>query len=231
MEGGCQIELLDSGDVSFTFDGNGYTITGLATSIEGNDVGMFGGLQGDNFVTIRNLGLVSNLADGGNNGGNIGGLVAQLGIRINITNSYTTGPANGRFSVGGLVGQQSRGNITASYAAGSANGNNNVGGLVGQQSGGSIIASYGFGSGGDPDGDPPVSSASLLTLMNAGTNAEGDFIWDDADSRTLGAWDFGDSNMAPRLLYGDYDGDGETYGCVSGASIVWTNCGSLIGGQ
>ena len=68
----------------------GFVITGLAISRNQTYVGMFGRVNGGH---IRNVGLVSNLAD-------------------------YTGSSDDSISVGGLVGWQSAGNITASYATG-----------------------------------------------------------------------------------------------------------------
>ena len=141
------------------FDGQGFTITGLAIIRNRDDVGMFGGISGSGIIS--NLGLVSNLSDSGNgsyaaslvcwqdggsiiasyatgpvNGGNIvGGLVGRQGGGGSIIASYTTGPVNGsRFNIGGLVGRQDGGSIIASYATGPVNGGgSNVGGLVGSQ--------------------------------------------------------------------------------------------------
>ena len=180
--------------------------------------------------------------DGGNGGNNqsLGGLVGQS--RSSITACYATGNVDGRDridDVGGLVGTISGGSITASYATGAVDGGegdgDDVGGLVGDSSSGSITASYGFGSvvgentNSGTDGNPPVANAMLLTLSNAGTNADGDFIWNDADSDTMGAWQFGSG--APKLFYNDYDGSGSTYGCSGTPTILIPNCGSVIPGQ
>ena len=100
---------------------------------------------------------------------------------------------------------------------------------MGSQSDGSFTASYGFSGAEGINGNPPVTNASLLTLMNAGS------VWNDADSDTLGAWDFGDSTMAPRLFFNDYDGSDGTYGCAGIATnmetFILSNCGNLIGSQ
>ena len=97
-------------------------------------------------------------------------------------------------------------------------------------------ASYGFGSVMGqftaPDGDTlplGVSNATQLTLANTGTNAAGDFIWDDAASDTAGAWLFGSG--APKLIYNDYDGAGDMFGCSGSPTILIPDCRSLIPGQ
>ena len=81
----------DSDPFTAIFEGNGFTITGLATRRDLEYVGMFGQISGN--AHIRGLGLVGNLADyTGSSGGDrfIGGLVA-LQISGHIFNSYTTG--------------------------------------------------------------------------------------------------------------------------------------------
>ena len=181
--------------------------------------------------------IVASYATGAANAGAIisfqrtGGLVGEQDAGGIITASYATGNVNGGggasiVDVGGLVGRQfSGGIITASYATGnvSGGGNGDAGALVGDQRSSPADNSYGFGSGGDPDGDPPVSSAVLLTLSNAGS------VWNDASSGTAGAWQFGGG--APKLFFNDYDGSGSMFGCEgSSATIILPNCGSLISG-
>ena len=139
------------------FDGNSHTISNLAIRRDQTHVGFFGAIGGG--ASIRNLGLIDNLADyTGSSDSNIyiGGLVGQQ-LDGSITASYATGAAAGGNSVGGLVGRQLGGSITASYATGAADGgdggNNHVGGLVGHQRGGSITASYATGAAAAAGGD------------------------------------------------------------------------------
>jgi len=112
-----------------TFDGNGYTITGLTINRPGeSNVGLFGYTNG---ATIQNVGLV-----GGSVAGDtcVGGLVGYAYYNSIIDNSYSTGDVvgMGTFS-GGLVGYAKQGSsISNSYATGDISGGNCVGGLVGQ---------------------------------------------------------------------------------------------------
>ena len=55
------------------------------------------------------------------------------------------------------------------------------------------------------------------------------FIWNDADLDTMGAWDFGSG--APKLLYNDYDGASDVFGCEGEVTILVPNCGSRVPGQ
>ena len=156
--GSCRVRsniICVSDDTPFTaiFEGNGHTITGLATARDLPHIGLFGRTDG---AHIRNLGLVGNLArNAGTNGAHVGGLVGQQDGG-SITTSYATGDADGGNEdkgvsgddIGGLVGHQDGGSITASYSTGNVNGGtggNQVGGLVGYQIRSSITASYATG--------------------------------------------------------------------------------------
>ena len=71
---------------------------------------------------------------------------------------------------------------------------------------------------------PPtgVSNATMLAASNVGA------IWTNANF-PANAWEFGDG--APKLLYGDYDGSGDVFGCEGEVTILLTNCGSRLPGQ
>lgn len=101
-----------------TFDGNGYTISGLnitSTGIQRNFVGLFGLVQD---ATICNLGLkevyLSGTSSGPSNLVDVGG-IAGRGVSTNITNCYvigvlcgtTTASNNLSASVGGIIGYTS----------------------------------------------------------------------------------------------------------------------------
>ena len=147
-------EAADDAPFTAVFEGNGYTITGLATVRNLSYIGLFGHTNG---ADIRNLGLVGNLARKAGTGiVYVGGLVGYQRSGT-ITASHATGDVDGGAGgdrVGGLVGFQSGGAITASHATGNVGGGtgrlDSVGGLVGVQgSGGDIVASYATG---DADG-------------------------------------------------------------------------------
>ena len=138
----------DSNSFTAVFEGNGHTITGLATvDFRFSYIGLFGYTDG---AEIRNLGLVDNLAKyTGRSLAYVGGLVGhQEGGTILA--SYTTGDAEDGYRVGGLVGEQEGGTIIASYARGKVDSGeerfDKAGGLVGLQDGGTIIASYAIGA-------------------------------------------------------------------------------------
>ena len=153
-----------------------------------------------------------------------GGLVGFIEEGI-ITASYATSTVTGGAgddAVGGLVGDLTSGTITASYATGRVDGGagdeDEVGALVGAAAG-TLTASYGFGTAiGETvssAGTPPAPTAAGLTAgpASAGsTNAGG--VWNTGADGTLNAWDFGDANQPPALLYNDYDGAGGVDYCA-----------------
>ena len=216
--------------------------TGPAAGEDGN-VDHVGGLVGGRIGGSITASYATGIADGGDGSfDNVGGLVGnQAGGSIRA--SYATGAADGgnddRDVVGGLVGYRSGGSITASYATGAADGgdgsSDNVGGLVGLQDGGPITASYGFSSangeietdGTDGSAKPQgVSTAAQLTADNVGE------AWNDADKKTLGAWDFGIDGQFPVLNYADYDGEGLVFSCNQlSAGFPAGACGTLLPGQ
>ena len=133
---------------SAILDGNGHTITGLATIAASGGAGMFGYLGSD--AEVRNLGLVGNLAVRSTSGGAGGLAIENSG---DIIASWATGPVyvsgNDRSYVGGFVGAHVGGSIQSCFAAGNVGSDSGVysrvGGLVGRQDNGSITASYATG--------------------------------------------------------------------------------------
>ena len=172
--------------------------------------------------------------------GDLGGLLGgDLSYRggVSIIASYATGTVNGGAGddddIGGLVGYG--GNITASYATGNINsglnGEDDIGALVGGRPGSrKLVASYGFGSVPDrqanDDGDPGMLTVNDLTADNTDDDATKN-IWDDAASKTKGAWDFGTTSQPPALKYADYDGVGSGVDYCA----LFPACGNLLPGQ
>ena len=200
--------------------------------------GEIGGLVG---TAIAGGTVIASYASGIVDGGSIGsnGVGGLIGVHSDtIIASYASGAVSDTRIAGGLVGSGSI-LLTASYASGNINENisNGVAGTLGAFIGGSTInASYGFGSiptdgtlGSAGTAKPTVDGtedtavitmAEQLTLTNAGA------IWNDADSDTLNAWDFGDSDQAPALRYADYDGTDTDYGCIDASNP--TSTGTIV---
>ncbi|WP_303646813.1 GLUG motif-containing protein [Haloarchaeobius salinus] len=159
--GGSGFEPLGDSDTGFTgtFDGDGYTISGLTIDRPGaEEVGLFG--------YVGSAGTIANVTlEGGNVTGQF--RVGQL-VGLNygtIKDSAATGPTNGNKYVGGLVGRND-GTIRRSSATGqSTSENSRAGGLVGQ-SFGTVDRSYATG---DVDAD---TLAGGLVGHNEGTIAD-----------------------------------------------------------
>ena len=111
-----------------SFDGGGFTLTGLTLNSNNYGQGLFGA-TGESAV-IKNLGLkdVSIQA-----GGYVGGVVWEN--RGTVENCYVTGSVTGSSSVGGVVGRNS-GTVQNCHATGSVMGSiYSVGGVVGINTG------------------------------------------------------------------------------------------------
>ena len=125
-----------------TFDGNGYTISGLTiNNPNSNNQGMFGIIG--NGGEVKNLGLI-NVNITGNN--NVGGLVGIKNNNTTIQHSYVTGTVNGNENIGGVAGTNN-GTVQNSYSTGTVTGNQNIGGVVGINNSGSTVRnSYSTGT-------------------------------------------------------------------------------------
>ena len=120
-----------------TFDGNGYTLSGLMIDRASN-VGLFSYISE---AVIRRIGLLDMDVRGTDK---VGGLVGDN--NGTISNSYSSGIVRATNEVGGLVGRGSGGTISNSYSSSSVHGNRYVGGLVGGDAHGAIHNSYNSGS-------------------------------------------------------------------------------------
>jgi len=124
-----------------TFDGNGYTISGLYINRNSDYVGLFGRVgsgPGDGrveAVRVENVDIIGSRYVGGLVGLNYG----------TVTTSYVSGSISGDSYVGGLIGDDRGGTVSKSYVSVTVSGDRYVGGLVGQ-SGGTVTGSYANGS-------------------------------------------------------------------------------------
>lgn len=114
-----------------TFDGQGYSITGLSISVEGSNQGLFRYLQEG--AIIKNLSVQGVVKPMGEKS-SIGGLVGNnKGI---VENCSFSGSVKGRDIVGGLIGWNSiTGKVINSSFNGIIHGEAKVGGLVGYNAG------------------------------------------------------------------------------------------------
>ena len=139
ISGSCVTSPLCPGGFTGTFDGQGYTITGLNMNLPTTTfVGLFSKLNTSSIV--ENLGLIDVDIVGNLNVGSLAGRNAG-----DILNCYATGTLTGSSSsVGGLVGINP-GNVNNSYATANVTGGDTIGGLVAFNDG-LILNSYATGT-------------------------------------------------------------------------------------
>ncbi len=184
-----------------SFDGTGYTITGLTVTRPGEDaVGLFGvvGLPGSpgtvTDVTLTEVTVTGNRSVGGVGGlvrGNFGGTIQNVTASGSVSgdsgvgglvgsndgtirNTTTSGSVTGNRSVGGLVGSSTRGTIRNGMTSKRVNGTQEVGGLVGTNRGSiqDATASGSVTATGDRSG-----SAGGLAGYNTGGHTECKSLW------------------------------------------------------
>ncbi|MFW6196138.1 MAG: InlB B-repeat-containing protein, partial [Thermoplasmatota archaeon] len=122
-----------------TFDGNGFSITGLRINrVDEDYIGLFG--YTNSSAEIIDVGLKDVMIKGNTT---VGGLVGNNSGTV--SHSYITGSIDGwGDKVGGLVGNNS-GTVSGSYSTCDVNGSERIGGLVGQSLGGIVEDSYATG--------------------------------------------------------------------------------------
>ncbi|NTW49437.1 MAG: T9SS type A sorting domain-containing protein [Chlorobiales bacterium] len=131
-----------------TYDGSGYTISGLTINRPSTpNVGFFAVTSG---ATIKNIGLKNvNISGLGNTGGLVG-----YNSGSTVTNSNSSGTVSGNNSVGGLIGYNPYSAVSNSYSTGSVSGYSDVGGLIGYNAPFAVVSnSYSTGNvtGGNAD--------------------------------------------------------------------------------
>ncbi len=204
-----------------TYDGGGFTITGLKVDAPSdNNVGMFASTGG--FAVLKNIRLVGVDVTGGDA---VGGLVGFNGGRV--VDSSVSGSVTGTDAVGGLVGFNSN-EIERSSAMITVNGVTKVGGLVGDNDG-SIKDSSASGSVTGTDavgglvGDESEESSTVERSFATGT-----VVGDDEVGGLAGAVDPICANI--EFTEGDSD-DGGGGGAGAGAcSIRDSFWDSVVGG-
>ena len=179
-----------------------------------SESGASGNVMGDQFVgglSGRNFGnIINSYATGSATGrDSVGGLVGLCNTDCIIANTYATGTVIGASEVGGLVGDHD-GSMMNSYATGnvSATGGN-VGGLVGTTMDGVITASYWNTETSGQSASVRGSSRTTVELQLP--TAPGATVMDTYHGWSADIWDFGDATEYPTLhvpVAGrDIDGD------------------------
>jgi hypothetical protein len=125
-----------------TFDGNGFTISGVYVNSSKEEQGLFGVIGG--IGTVKNLGVIASYIKGTDKIGGIAGI--NFGI---ISYSYFIGAVEGVEMVGGIAGESRhttdgvyRSFISYSYSVGTVTGANDVGGIAGYTYESEISHSY-----------------------------------------------------------------------------------------
>lgn len=111
-----------------TFDGGGYTISGLHVDVDGN-AGLFGRISSRSI--IKNLHIKNSSVKGTTN---VGGIVGSGKASTVINCSFTDGDVIGESQVGGIVGMVNNMTITdCQFIAGNVTGGEYIGGIAGYQ--------------------------------------------------------------------------------------------------
>ena len=113
---------------SGSFDGNGYTVSGLYfNKSDVEDVGLFGFIRN---TTVENVGVIDSYFCGGITVGSVVG----RNVMSTVRNCYNTSFVSGNYFVGGVVGTNNQGIVQSCYNTGSVSGNYHVGGVAGNRS-------------------------------------------------------------------------------------------------
>ncbi len=116
---------------SGSFDGGGYTVSGVYINSSGDCLGLFGYLN--DTATVANVGVVSSYIKGGSS---IGGVVGYA-FFCTVSNCYYTGIIKGNRAVGGVVGYLNGGSVKDCYNTSPVSGiadeenKDGIGGVIG----------------------------------------------------------------------------------------------------
>lgn len=169
---GEEIEPIGDEEEPFTgtFDGNGYTVSGLRLNLtDEENVGLFGYVGSGG--TVTNLEVEDIDVTGGDS---VGGIVGYN--EGAVRRSHAEGNVDGVGSVGGVVGRN-LGAVRQSRASVEVSGEDNVGGITGRNAGvGEVSESYATGSatGGTEVGGVVGSNGGEITDSYAVVNVDGD---------------------------------------------------------
>ncbi|MEQ9090071.1 MAG: GLUG motif-containing protein [Balneola sp.] len=142
-EGFSPIGTSYSNRFSGSYDGKGYSISGLTINrVGGEGIGMFGTVYGADIsnVTLEDVDISCTTSS------YCGALVGLTGSNSEYSNISVTGTISGKNYVGGVIGWISQSQITDSHFIGSVTGIGSLGGFVGNVSSSTISRSYAKGS-------------------------------------------------------------------------------------
>ena len=145
-----------------TFDGAGYTVSGIDIDHgSSNYQGFFG--------TIGNGGMVKSLTVTGKVTGNsyVGGIVGRNNYGTLVA-CYSQVAVKGGYYTGGIAGHNSSGTLTACYSTGTVTGKNNIGGITGYNDLATLVACYSTGTVTGTDSDiGGIVGNNYYALLNA----------------------------------------------------------------
>jgi len=220
-----------------TFDGDGYTLSGLSINRPGtNTVGLFGFVSGG---TLRNL----KMAGASIRAGSAVGALVGLTSNATISNVYTTNSSvSGSTDVGGLVGYNASGSIGTVTVTGSVSATgSDVGGLVGYNANDTISSAYATGSvsgGSDVGGlvgyNAAANISGAVAIVNvSGSTHVGGLVGSNNTSGSISdAYAIG--NVSGSTSVGGLVGSNNSSGTISSAYAIGnvsgsTNVGGLAG--
>ena len=195
-----------------TFDGNGYTISGLYfNNTSSNYVGLFG--YCDNSAAISNVGVIGSYIKGGSE---IGGISGYGGT---ITNCYNTGTVSGNYNIGGICGYCDglSSTIINCYNTGMISGISTVGGISGYC--GTLSNCYNTGTvsgSSNSIGGICGQNASVTNCHNTGTVSGG--------NNYVGGINGQSGSITNCYNKGTVSGGNNYVGGISGQSGSITNC-------
>lgn len=204
-----------------TFNGNGYTISGLTIDRATGNNGLFGAT---NNATIQNIGLVNVSVKAG--AGNNGALAGNL-LNTNVTNAWATGTVESTTTANtanfaGLLGRFEGGVIQDSWAdvyVDSGPMCNNAGGLVGYLNDGTerpaqLLRSFSLGDVyGDRDRVGGLVGANNGTISDS--YARGNVLGGSDRAAGLVGWNLTDKVINRSYSTGTVDGGTNTGGLVA----------------
>ena len=194
---------------SETFDGNGFSVSGIYINSSSDSKGLFGSFNG----TIKNIGITNGYVKGNNNVGSL------CGYSYTVQNSYNTGVVIANGFSGGVAGTNYS-MLENSYNTGSITGTNQqVGGVVGFGES-SMMNNYNIGSVKAVTvvgGVVGVSSSGTIT-NNYNTGAV------FAGSTAGGVIGYNESTLSNCFNTGDVNCANTAGGIAASSSVSLSNC-------
>lgn len=181
-----------------TFDGNGYTISGIyIKKLDSLYLGLFSCI-GEGGI-VKNIGIINSYISGKNYVGSIAGsnygriensyttssvsgysgVGAIAGINYSVINNcHNTGTVYGVNNVGGVSGSNDGGNMQNCYSVGTISGYSPVGGISGKSTGGSIQNCFYLDTSAENNGIGTAKTESEFSDKDTFTGWDFDTVWE-----------------------------------------------------